>query len=232
MNPSPPSLTPLCLAKDEDESWRPLAWVNALCAVTLFVGVGQHSLRSSGTETTSAFVPRPMPVELVISPAPSVPTSARVASAPTAATARPANPNPPAVVAVVEPVRQPLTTVTAVRPAVALAADPRPSSVVVATSAVSAAAASRFELVPGNRQTPQPKYPELARQRGQTGTVRIEFNVSPAGEVTQATVARSSGFPLLDAAALQTVQQRWFIPESAGQRHYVDIVFQLRRAGP
>ncbi len=45
-------------------------------------------------------------------------------------------------------------------------------------------------------------YPEAARQRGEEGTAAVRFTVARDGHVVSATVARSSGVPALDAAAV------------------------------
>jgi periplasmic protein TonB len=45
-------------------------------------------------------------------------------------------------------------------------------------------------------------YPESARRRGEQGDVTVRFTVESSGQVTDVTVAKSSGSPRLDAAAL------------------------------
>ena len=55
---------------------------------------------------------------------------------------------------------------------------------------------------------PPPRYPEAARQRGWQGTVLLKLNVNEAGEVARVEVARSSGYPVLDGAAVIAVR-RW-----------------------
>jgi protein TonB len=42
--------------------------------------------------------------------------------------------------------------------------------------------------------------------RGKRGTAIVAFGISPAGEVTYADVARSSGSPALDRAAIAAVR--------------------------
>jgi protein TonB len=55
-----------------------------------------------------------------------------------------------------------------------------------------------------------PQYPELARRAGVQGTVQIECVIDPQGNVVRARVVR--GVALLDAAALEAVQQWRYAP--------------------
>jgi TonB family protein len=45
-------------------------------------------------------------------------------------------------------------------------------------------------------------YPEPARRRGTEGTARLMLRVAPDGSLSKASIASSSGSPLLDASAL------------------------------
>lgn len=64
----------------------------------------------------------------------------------------------------------------------------------------------------GGASTPRPPYPELARKRGQEGTVNVRCQVDASGLVTGVALAKSSGFKLLDEAALKTVSKWKFKP--------------------
>jgi protein TonB len=244
MHPAPafPNRSPrLGFWRDDDRAWRRLAWVNAICALTL-LAAAVPAARLPAPEPTVATAPPLTPVEVELTapipaaPAPSVPVAQSVA-----APAPAPEPPRPTVVTAERPALTARVPLREVRPAASLWTAPAPAppaassseapAAVAAPAAAVAPAASPFVPQPGSRQTPQPPYPDLARQRGQTGTVRIEFAVTPGGQVTDAVVALSSGFPLLDAAALNTVRDRWQFPAGPARRHYVDIVFQLRRAG-
>ena len=61
-------------------------------------------------------------------------------------------------------------------------------------------------------KNPPPVYPRLARLRGQEGTVMLEMDVLPSGTSGEVRVARSSGYPLLDQAAVEAVRQWVFRP--------------------
>ncbi|MBX9748234.1 MAG: energy transducer TonB [Roseococcus sp.] len=61
-------------------------------------------------------------------------------------------------------------------------------------------------------QNAAPSYPEAARLRGEQGTVGLELAVGSDGRVITVTVARSSGSPMLDAAARRAVLEWRFRP--------------------
>jgi protein TonB len=74
------------------------------------------------------------------------------------------------------------------------------------------------EVVPARRLASSPPlvYPALARASGWEGTAWIRATVEPDGGVLEASVERSSGFPLLDEAALSAVRSWRFAPATAG----------------
>lgn len=90
------------------------------------------------------------------------------------------------------------------------------------------------EVPPQLTYRAMPAYPENLRQQNITGTVGISFVVGADGSVTSATVDSSSGYPEMDAAALQAVYQYTFSPalNSAGQPvacgNHTNIHFALR----
>lgn len=62
-------------------------------------------------------------------------------------------------------------------------------------------------------ETPPPDYPEPARRMEQQGTVLLRVLVAADGAVRRVEVGKSSGFDILDRAALETVRARWrFVP--------------------
>lgn len=83
--------------------------------------------------------------------------------------------------------------------------------------------------VPGN---PKPRYPRIARSRGQEGRVLIRVSVLENGRVGSAAVAESSGHGALDRAALNAVKRWRFKPaRRAGQAVTatltIPVVFRL-----
>ena len=65
------------------------------------------------------------------------------------------------------------------------------------------------------RGTPvQPQYPRLAVRLGQEGITRLEVEINTQGEVVAISLHKSSGFAVLDRAAIAAVQEWKFIPPS------------------
>lgn len=64
----------------------------------------------------------------------------------------------------------------------------------------------------GGENSPHPAYPELARKRGQEGRVHVRCRVNASGKVIEAIIDKSSGYKLLDEAALKSVRKWLFKP--------------------
>ena len=56
---------------------------------------------------------------------------------------------------------------------------------------------------------PAPVYPETARLNGWEGSVTVRFALDSSGRILVAKVVSSSGRPILDEEALNTVKRRW-----------------------
>ncbi|WP_186027554.1 energy transducer TonB, partial [Burkholderia gladioli] len=65
---------------------------------------------------------------------------------------------------------------------------------------------SSAELKQLGCRIPRPDYPPKARRLEQEGTVLVRLTIGADGAVKTARVARSSGYPLLDAAALTSIE--------------------------
>ena len=57
-----------------------------------------------------------------------------------------------------------------------------------------------------------PEYPPGSRQRRETGTVRLAFNIDETGKVTASELRQSSGYAELDQAALNVLSRCPFLP--------------------
>jgi len=63
---------------------------------------------------------------------------------------------------------------------------------------------------------PAPEYPEIAIERGWEGKVLVKVHVKPDGNPDTVKVAKSSGKPVLDDAAVKTVKRWSFVPAKRG----------------
>jgi protein TonB len=65
----------------------------------------------------------------------------------------------------------------------------------------------------------EPDYPPVSRRLGEQGTVVLEVLVGANGRATEAKVVQSSGFPRLDAAAIEGVKANYrFVPGTVDGR--------------
>jgi protein TonB len=65
-------------------------------------------------------------------------------------------------------------------------------------------------------KAPEPIYPPAARRRRQEGLVLLAVKVNSHGRAARVAVKQSSGFPLLDDAAMHTVGDWDFQPARIG----------------
>ena len=63
---------------------------------------------------------------------------------------------------------------------------------------------------------PKPAYPNISKRRGEQGTVTISVLIGMDGSAQDAKVKTSSGFELLDQAALNTVKNWRYVPGKRG----------------
>jgi protein TonB len=74
------------------------------------------------------------------------------------------------------------------------------------------------EATPLYADNPPPRYPRSARRRGHQGTVLLAVHVSAEGRVEGLKVQTSSGFTVLDRAALEAVRNWRFESGRRGDR--------------
>ncbi len=89
------------------------------------------------------------------------------------------------------------------------------------------------EAFPVYRKNIPPKYPRLARRRGYQGTVLLDVMVDRTGKVSDLRIVRSSGYTILDRAAMESVKKWVFEPGMKEGRQVdmwvrVPIRFQLK----
>lgn len=85
--------------------------------------------------------------------------------------------------------------------------DPAPQTLIAAEQR-----GALTELLPSYLRNPAPVYPQLARERGDQGTVVLEAEVLPSGGCGQLRVLDSSGHAMLDQAAVHAVRRWRFKP--------------------
>ena len=88
---------------------------------------------------------------------------------------------------------------------------------------------SHVESLPSTKAwNSAPVYPESARRLKQEGRVLLDVALNEAGKVIQVQVARSTGFPVLDEAAIQAVRN-WTldIPAHPERRLFIPVTFKL-----
>jgi protein TonB len=64
----------------------------------------------------------------------------------------------------------------------------------------------------------EPIYPTEARRRHQQGVVGLELFINESGALDKVEVVKSSGYPLLDAAAIRAMRQSQFVPAMNGRQ--------------
>lgn len=136
----------------------------------------------------------PPPPKTVVPPKPQAPQPTPLAT-PAPALAEPAPALP------VQP-QQPVKTAEPPKPVEPPAPPPQPLSNPAAENGYQARARAEIDK--------QKRYPDEAQQLGMTGTAVVSYTIARDGRLLRAEIAQSSGFKLLDQAALQAVQRTRF----------------------
>lgn len=131
-------------------------------------------------------------------------------------------PPPPKPQARKQPVAQPQPVLAAASPTATSSFTvapqppaPPPQPVVAAPApAPVAVVAARFDA--DYLHNPKPVYPALSRRMNEEGKVLLKVRVSAQGTALDVAVSKSSGFPRLDAAAIDAVTRWRFVPARRG----------------
>ncbi|MBI1839352.1 MAG: TonB family protein [Verrucomicrobia bacterium] len=183
-----------------------------------------------------AILVEPLRVELKQEAQPLAPTQAAPPS--------PIAPSAPPVVVIPANIPQPIATTALVPMSRLPAAFPSPSGAAPtlidplkteATERVNApttpsatpAPAQPLTFGEGEGKQPAPEYPRLAIRQRQEGATLVRLRVDETGRVGSAEATRSSSWPLLDAAALKVVLERWRFRPGPPRVYEVSIRFQL-----
>lgn len=135
----------------------------------------------------------------------------------------PEPPKPTAQPTAKPPIKPPTNTRPAMRPNDARPTDvPTPSDNVSTTAPSGELTPPRFGI--GAGQNPMPEYPDYARRRGWEGRVVLSVQVDEAGRSRAVSVKQTSGYPMLDEAALTAVRAWRFTP---GMRDRAPVAAQI-----
>ena len=72
--------------------------------------------------------------------------------------------------------------------------------------------------------TPKPPYPQSAQRLRQEGTVILAIEVNEQGRATKVEAKTSSGFDLLDEAAIKAAREWEFVPARIGSNAFSSVV--------
>ena len=92
---------------------------------------------------------------------------------------------------------------------------------------------TRKDIVPPKElRQPSVRYPLTSQNDGDEGTVTLLLAVQPDGSVSDIRIARSSGHPRLDAAAVRSLRQAKFQPATChgkpiAVRIHKSIIFKI-----
>ena len=123
----------------------------------------------------------------------------------------------------------------AAKPANKAATKPQRSSTVAGNPSVGSNASASGAATMSNAarlaagRMPAPRYPSEARNKGQAGTVLIEFTVDPSGRVSSAHIASPCPWSVLNQEALRAVKN-WKFPPGSVMTFKKPIVFKLRNS--
>jgi len=208
-------LAELSLPATFRDEFRKLAWVDSICFVFLVIGligikapqVVVKPVNQPVDVVPVVFVPPPEQPKIEPDQKPDEAPPTEEVSTPQVVTVVAPN---PAAVAFAVPVQGPVVVAQAAR----LATPPPPPQAQAEPGPTkfdpNAMSAGRY---------PPPNYPLAALRNHYEGTVDIELRVDPSGTVTSVKLMRSSGYPVLDEAALQVVKTRWRFPP--GEARYL-----------
>jgi TonB family protein len=222
-------LSKLCLPQEYKDSNRRLAWVNSICCLFLmigFVGLNPPRVHVKPLSDVTEIVP------VVIIPPDDVP--------PPKPTEQPPEPEPTAETTTDTPV---VATVVAADASKAAFAVPVEGPVVLVPTRFAGPPPQNLKTPPSTKpvalqsaeedwggSSNQPDYPGLAQRNGYQGTVSLEITFDPSGAVLSAKVLKSSGFSILDNAALDKVKKhlRLRVPPGSIRVCTKDCVFRLQ----
>jgi TonB family protein len=218
-------LARLSLPAEYADSYRNLAWTNSICFLFLVIGLiglkAPRVIHRSLIEVTESAPVIFTPPEEQPKPEPEVqPDEPAQQDAPV---------ETPQVVTVAAPADAQVAFAIPVQGAVAVAKEARFAS---PPPPVTHAPAGPTKFDPNGKDGgsyPGPKYPPLAQAHQYQGTVTLEILVDETGKITSVKVRKTSGYSVLDEAALKAVKDGWRFPPTGAPRDLLwDCIFQLQ----
>lgn len=222
-------LSQLCLPQEYKDGNRRLAWANSICCLFLVIGLVGLNPPPVVIKPLSEIVEI---VPIVITPPEEV--------KPPEPTEQPQEPEPATEYTPDTPV---VATVVSADPSAVAFAVPVEGPVVLAPTRFAAPPPRNLKPPPSNKPVAlssaeedwggsdgRPEYPGSAQRNGYQGTVILELVFDGAGALTSAKVLKSSGFDVLDNAALDKVRKHLRLKNAPGEtRVYTkEFTFKLR----
>lgn len=222
-------LARLSLPQEYKDANRRLAWINSICVAFLLIGVVGFKAPRLKIKPLTEVVDV---VPIVITPAEEQPKQETPEPPPELEPPPEAAPETPVV-----------ATVVAANPTAAAFAVPVEGPVILAPMRYAAPPPRELRPPAPTDSTrynpsvgdwgghPQPNYPPLALRMGYQGKVVLLITVDPSGTVTSVQVKSSSGYKVLDDAALEHVRAHLRLRNPPGEVRYhtLDIVFRIDR---
>lgn len=205
-----------------------LAWVNSICFLILLTGVLGARFGS--------FAPRPVaPLEqsapAIVEPLPPAPQSPSEAKPQDENEQKPAD--TPQVVVVTPDAPSINFSVPTIGNLVV------PNAIAKPPPLNPLRAPAPLKSVPANVNTtgsggdrPEPPYPKIALATGQQGSVMLSITADESGNVIDAEVKKSSGFPILDRSSIDYVKRHWRLPAGAGGARLFETSINYRLVPP
>jgi protein TonB len=216
-------LARLSLPAEYRDQYRTLAWVNSICALFLIIGivglkapkVHVRQIAPVVENLPVAFTPPEEQPKPETQPEPDETPQDAPTEAPQVVTIVAALNSPDVAFAV--PVQGAVAVAEAKyasAPPVHLAGPPRPQ---------------KFDpnATTDGGSYPAPPYPGIAQRNGYQGVILLEIAVDVSGAVASVKVNKSSGFPILDEAAIKTVKERWRFPPGSARLYVWECTYQM-----
>jgi protein TonB len=219
-------LARLCLPQEYKDSYRRLAWVNSICFLFLVIGL-------VGLKPPKIHV-RPLSELQEAVPVVFTPPEEQPKVEPEV---KPDEPQPqdtqeetPQVVQVVAAINSPAVAFSVpVQGAVAIASEARLATPPPPHPEAPPKPVRFNPNAAGGGSFPVPDYPGIAQRNHWTGIAYVEIRVDPTGKTTEVKLQKTSGYSVLDEAAIEVVTKRWhFPPTGAPQWYYYPFQFQLQ----